>query len=112
MQRASHENIIKLLGIYLSDDGTSVSIVTRYYPLGDLNKEIRRRQNLRESWSEQELWYLFGQLVSAHAYLEELGIAHKGIKPQYIFLDSERGQTKLIVADLGSTVRCDGERPM
>lgn len=98
MNSINHPRIITVRGVvFETEKGHHVSIITKFYPEGDLNREIMKRQRERQFWAEDELFKHFYELIEAHAFLESQNIAHRDIKPQNIFLDG----SDMIVADLG-----------
>lgn len=106
MTSVSHPNIITMLGSFVSDDSKgrvdSVALVMEYFTLGDLSKEVNKRGKTNDFWPEDELFRHMIELIGAHQHLESMGLAHRDIKPQNIFLSQdERGLIKLKVADLG-----------
>lgn len=65
----------------------------------DLYKEIVRRAERQEYWSEREVVKFLEDLAGALAYAETQGVAHRDLKPQNLFLSAE-GLVK--IGDFGS----------
>ena len=66
----------------------------------DLMKEIENRKRNEYRWTEEEIWYYVRCLVDAFAYMQNLSLAHRDIKPLNIFLDANKAPK---VGDLGSS---------
>lgn len=103
-----HPNILKLRSASLGGydrEITHVVIFMDYFKEGDLEKMIIFRSQKKNYFTQDELLDYLKQLVSAYAYMQEKGTAHRDIKPQNIFIDNNG--TTFKVGDLGSAVKKD-----
>ena len=106
MATYNHSNIIKLRSTSFGGvdrEITHLVIFMEYFEEGDLEKLIFPRTKNRNFFTEEELMEYLIQLVSAYAYMERLGCAHRDIKPQNIFVCNQGRVLK--VGDLGSSVK-------
>ena len=75
------------------DSGVNFVLITPYTG-GDLGKELERHVSEKKYWTERELVRMLGEAISALAYCQLQGVAHRDIKPQNIFITSE-GEIRL-----------------
>ena len=102
MQGVDHPCIAKIEDCIMKGQGNEVSevwLVIEYFPKGDLQKLIDSKSKQNSFWSEKQLCQYFHQLIDALAYLESMGLAHRDIKPQNIFVSQSEN---LVIGDLGS----------
>ena len=97
----SHPNVTTLYGVALSqrDDKFYVCLAIERLDT-DLFQEIERRALARSLWEEKQLWNYLYQVVSALEYAQNLGLCHRDVKPQNLFLSSDLLTIK--VGDFGS----------
>ena len=97
-----HPNVCKVFGCFLERaEGRGIKTVIVVELLeGDLFRQIRDRSLTRDYWSEDDLLWTLNSLSLALSYSQIKGIAHRDIKPQNIFLSSQK-QVKL--GDFGSS---------
>ena len=57
----------------------------------DWEKELQNRSKHKAYYSENELLYIMQSLVDTFAYLQQIGICHRDIKPQNILCFGEKG---------------------
>ena len=57
----------------------------------DWEKELLNRAKFKAYYTEDELVYILQSLVDTFAYLQEIGISHRDIKPQNILCFGENG---------------------
>ena len=98
----SHPNICKFYGSYYYKDSDRYlcGIVMEKLP-GDLWKLIERKAQHRERITEETVWVFLRQLINALALAQEKGICHRDIKPQNLFVDTDRNVIK--VGDMGAS---------
>ena len=89
MRKLSHENFIKIL----DTDPEGKWFISQFYQRGTLfkNKEIYTGDLIKSL-------HAFRPLVEAVAQMHKLGMIHRDIKPQNVFLDQDG---KLILGDFG-----------
>ncbi|KAK8841739.1 hypothetical protein M9Y10_026686 [Tritrichomonas musculus] len=85
LQSLNHNHITKLYDKFLYKG--CLCMVMEYANKGDLGKHIiNRGENL---FSEEEILYIFVQIVLALKYIHDRNIIHRDIKPQNIFISSD-----------------------
>ncbi|XP_076041432.1 maternal embryonic leucine zipper kinase-like isoform X2 [Oratosquilla oratoria] len=89
MKQLSHQHICKLYQVIETD--TKIFMVLEYCPGGELFDYIVERDRLEED----EARIFFTQIVSAVAYIHNMGYAHRDLKPENLLLDGDQ-QLKLI----------------
>ena len=97
----SHPNIMKCLDTfyyYSSQITWQLVLIFEKMPK-DLMKEIRDRGQQRYHWTEEELMWLFSQMIDAFAYMQYSNVCHRDIKPQNILID----RLSLKVTDFGTS---------
>ena len=57
----------------------------------DWEKELLNRSRHQAFYTEEEIFYILQSLVDTFAYLQEIGICHRDIKPQNILCFGEKG---------------------
>lgn len=57
----------------------------------DWEKELQNRQKEKAYYTEEEIIYILQNLVDTFAYLQQIGVCHRDIKPQNILCFGERG---------------------
>lgn len=71
----------------------------------DLYAEMERRKASGERWTEAQLIDMLSHLLSVLAQAQSLGISHRDIKPQNLYLKG----TTIKIGDFGSSAICDFE---
>ena len=94
-----HPGVCPILEVNWQSD--CVWLILEWMP-SDLHKEIALRRQYQRPWSYPELWTHFIFLLDVFCYAQSLGISHRDIKPQTIFLASD-GSMK--VGDFGTAKR-------
>jgi formylglycine-generating enzyme required for sulfatase activity/tRNA A-37 threonylcarbamoyl transferase component Bud32 len=89
MFRMSHPNIIKVTD--LIDEGETVAFVMEYVDGETLKEHLTRKGRLNEN----EIKYLFSQMLDAVAYVHKQKLVHRDIKPSNFMLDKD-GRIKLM----------------
>ena len=84
----THENIIKIMGIYSNklDKTTYVVYVLMEVGISDWDKEINSLKSKKYHYTESDLFNILKQLVSACCFLQKNNISHRDIKPQNILV--------------------------
>ena len=80
-----------------------VSIIMKYYALGDLNKLIKGKSkiNTRSKYSKLMVLDILKQISEGIRFLHELGIAHGDVKPQNCLLEDTGTHLKVVICDFG-----------
>jgi serine/threonine protein kinase len=73
----------------------------------DWEKELQNRSKYKAYYSENELLYIMQSLVDTFAYLQQIGICHRDIKPQNILIFKDSNTYKL--ADFGEAKELLGD---
>ena len=95
-----HPGIISQHGYFwLKSSGLDYLVIMLEFCEKDLYQDMEIRKKAQSYWSEEELWMHTKTLVGALAFAQSLGVAHRDIKPQNIFLAN--GQVK--IGDWGSS---------
>ena len=92
LRELHHPNIVKYYDRIIDKKNTKLFIVMEYRPGGDLSQLIKRNRKTKQYFSEDIIWKIFSQVVSAlyacHMH-KEGKILHRDIKPSNIFIDQE-----------------------
>ena len=92
LRELHHPNIVKYYDRIIDKKSTRLFIVMEYCPGGDLSQLIKRNRKTKQYFSEDIIWKIFSQVVSAlyacHTH-KEGKILHRDIKPSNIFIDQD-----------------------
>ena len=100
----AHPNVATVYGAALNQRNDQYIVCLAIERLDtDLFQETERRANARTPWTEQQLWDLLYPVIDALDYSQSLGLCHRDIKHQNLFLGSN-GTIK--VGDFGSARLC------
>jgi len=111
LSELSHPNIIKLIGVYLSNSGRLRGIIVPLYPM-DLHDWINNNRNyvtrLMPTDFPVNLKNMIMQIVAGLEYIHKNGIIHCDIKEKNIMIDSSNSNDlmlgnnlRLIIIDFG-----------
>ena len=78
--------------------GYMISLEAAHCSLGDI---LQQRKKAGVSYTEEELFYIFFDLVRGFALMENCGFAHCDIKPNNIFLFLKNGVKNYVVYKIG-----------
>ncbi|CAH1964952.1 unnamed protein product [Acanthoscelides obtectus] len=95
LQSLSHPFIIKMRDIIETPE--EVFIVLDYMRGGELKHRIQSRSPM----TENNVKFLFHQIVLAVEYLHKQGITHRDLKPENVLLATEETETLVKVSDFG-----------
>ena len=106
-QKLSHENIVKILGIYSNklDATTYVVYVLMEVGMTDWEKQITSYADKRLEYSEKNLIDIIKQLSSVLSFLQKNNTSHRDIKPQNILVFKDNIYK---LADFGEAKQIDG----
>ena len=87
-QKLSHENIVKILGIYNNklDSTTYVVYVLMEVGMTDWEKQITSYADKKLEYSEKNLIDIIKQLSAVLSFLQKNNTSHRDIKPQNILV--------------------------
>ena len=98
--RLSHPHICQVYECFLKEEGSGyVAVLVVEMMESDLFKEITRRAEQQQYWSEREVVEHLRDMAGALAYAEKQGVAHRDVKPHNVLISAE-GRVK--IADFGS----------
>ena len=103
----NHSGICKVYHCFVeqNSDGVTLKTVLLVELMdSDLAKEAERRAGIGEMWSEGELMGCVRTAVGALSYAQQMGVSHRDIKPQNIFIS--QGNVK--IGDFGSSHQAFG----
>ena len=97
-----HPNVLELYDYFYfeSDPGCYVLVLILQYVEKDLYQDITYRSRNSCPWSNDEIMQVAKDLISVLAMLQKLGIAHRDIKPQNLFIDYNQ---RVMLGDFGSS---------
>jgi serine/threonine protein kinase len=103
----NHPGICKVYHCFVeqNSDGVTLKTVLLVELMdSDLAKEAERRAGIGDMWSEGELMACVRTAVAALSYAQQMGVSHRDIKPQNIFIT--QGNVK--IGDFGSSHQAFG----
>lgn len=102
MRSLSHKNLMKLDGVYQTDN--SIYFVVQYLPGGLLYDKIKKRHQFTTDQVLQIMQSILNGLNAMH----EKRIMHRDLKPQNI-LFREENSFQCVIADFGLATHADGQ---
>ena len=97
-----HPNIVRTESIEQIDD-RAVAIIMEHVPGGTVRDWLREHGSLGAEHAES----ILRDVASALAYAHRHGIVHRDVKPENVFLDTDRGRA--LLSDFGIARRIDGD---
>ncbi|CAD8183250.1 unnamed protein product [Paramecium octaurelia] len=94
MKKLDHPNIMAIYEI--AQDDNYYYIVSQLCEGTELFDEIHRRIKKNQIFTEDEVRYIFKQILSAIAYAHDKNIMHRDIKPENILIDPKDQHIKII----------------
>lgn len=85
LNKLSHPHIIKYYKNFLDKD--KLYIIIEYIKNGDIYELMKSRKEIKQPFTENELWNIFYQCITSLYYIHKKGVIHRDIKPKNIFLD-------------------------
>ena len=92
LKELHHPNIVKYYDRLIDKENTKIYIIMEYCPGGDLSQLIKKYRQSKQYISEDIIWKIFSQVVSALyvCHTNKSGkILHRDIKPSNVFLDND-----------------------
>jgi serine/threonine protein kinase len=86
LSKLSHPHVIRLHEFF--SDEEHLYIIMQYAAKGDLHQILKRRKIRRDMYSEEEVWAMAHQLLSALEYLHSRSVIHRDVKTLNIFVDT------------------------
>jgi len=100
----SHPHICKVLGCFIQNQDTGIlTHIVMERMERDLKQEIDLRRQEGRGFTEEEVMVMLWEVVTALAYAERQGIAHRDVKPSNIFLCEDLQTVK--IGDFGCAER-------
>ena len=102
MVQVKHPYIVKVYSCEIEETPPKgyKTIIAMELMESDLFKRIEWRKRHQQWWGEAQLMEILVKLVQALSYAQQMGISHRDIKPQNIFVSSD--ETMVKVGDFGS----------
>jgi doublecortin-like kinase 1/2 len=105
LRQISHPNIMSLIAE--QDTKTMLYLVCEYVKGGDLFDAI----TIAQKFSEEQAALMINHLLSALAYLHNLNIVHRDVKPENLLVEFESDRIRLLkLGDFG--LACEVTRPL
>jgi serine/threonine protein kinase len=95
MNQLDHPNLVKVVDFFEEED--NYYIVMELMAGGDVFDRILDMNN----YTEKDARDLFMVLLESVEYMHKMGIAHRDIKPQNIFLESKDSHSRIKIGDFG-----------
>lgn len=99
LEQLRHPNVVACEGWFRDLSRDTLFMVLEYCEGGDLNSLIERRKKTRSYYTEEEIWFIFGQICRGLRHLHEHGIIHRDLKALNVLTNND--QTVYKLADLG-----------
>ena len=106
LKSMNHESIVKYIEYFFENE--KYLMVMEFCSGGDLKQAIDKQKHLG-SFSEDIVLIWFGQLISGLKYLMEKKVLHRDLKPNNVFLTSEK---KIKIGDFGLAKTLDDNYEM
>ena len=89
--KLNHQNIVKYYKSFTENN--KIYIIMEYFDNGDLDnyiKALKEDKNKEENIKKEEIWNIFYQCMSGLNYLHSMGVIHRDISPQNIFMTKNK----------------------
>jgi NIMA (never in mitosis gene a)-related kinase len=87
LKKLDHSNIVKYYKSFRENE--QLYIIMEYFDNGDLDDYIRVLKNEKKQ-KKEEIWNIFYQCMSGLNYLHSMGVIHRDISPQNIFMTKNK----------------------
>lgn len=99
LQQLHHPNIVQCKGWFRDIDKGCIYIVLEYCECGDLHTYIQSHIKAHKYFSEEQIWFIFIQLLRGLQHIHENGIIHRDLKTLNVFIAKDYQTYK--IGDLG-----------
>ena len=89
--KLNHQNIVKYYKSFTENN--KIYIIMEYFDNGDLDnyiKALKEDKNKEENIKKEEIWNILYQCMSGLNYLHSMGVIHRDISPQNIFMTKNK----------------------
>ena len=89
--KLNHQNIVKYYKSFTENN--KIYIIMEYFDNGDLDnyiKALKEDKDKEENIKKEEIWNIFYQCMSGLNYLHSMGVIHRDISPQNIFMTKNK----------------------
>lgn len=85
----NHPNVIKYKEAFMDRETKQLCLVIEYADDKDLYQKIKRRSLDSELFEEDDIWYIFLQLLKGLKALHDLRIMHRDLKSANVFMNKD-----------------------
>lgn len=96
LKKIDNENIIAAKNLFINEKNMTCHLVLEYCSWEDLEKYMATNPKI----TSNEISEIVGQLLKTLAYIHDLGICHRDIRPGNILYNRESRKIKIIDFDL------------
>ena len=86
LEGLSHPHIVKYYKQFI--EGDYLYIIIEFVANGDIDGFIEAHKRFNKHISEEEIWNIFYQCMTALSYVHSMGVIHRDIKPANLLMDN------------------------